>query len=116
MAASAESRPARRQLVSRRGSVQKKRKMEDCRKLVVSNIRSLLISAKGGVAIEELNNDYRELIGGNIPFRQLGYQTLADFLDQSPDMCRITKSLSGYVVHPRITKVSTVLESYLVKT
>ena len=37
-------------------------------------------------------------MGGNIPFRKLGYPCLEDFLDQSPDMCRIAYGPDGIIL------------------
>lgn len=39
------------------------------------------------------------MVGGNIPFRKLGYHTLEDFLDQSPEMCRVSYGNSGIILH-----------------
>jgi len=71
---------------------------EKIRRDQVKLIQALLISAKGGVPLEKLNKDYRETVGKNIPYRSMGYNTLEDFLDQSPDMCKITYSSTGGIV------------------
>jgi len=73
------------------------------RKQAVTLIRSLLISSKGGVPIEKLNRDYREMIGKWIPWRDLGYTSLEEFLDQSPDMCRIAYTPTGIMVRGVVT-------------
>jgi len=73
------------------------------RKQAVTLIRSLLISSKGGVPIEKLNRDYREMIGKYIPWRDLGYTSLEEFLDQSPDMCRIAYTPTGIMVRGVVT-------------
>ena len=39
--------------------------------------------------------DYREMIGKPIPWRDLGYVSLEEFLDQSPDMCRVSYTPTG---------------------
>ena len=44
------------------------------------------------------SEDYRETVGKNIPYRSMGYNTLEDFLDQSPDMCRISYSSTGGIL------------------
>ena len=39
------------------------------------------------------------MIGRPIPYRDLGYPTLEDFLDQSPDMCRVQYTPTGIALH-----------------
>lgn len=43
--------------------------------------------------------DYREIIGTNIPYRDLGHTTLEEFLDHAQDTCRVTNTSQGYVLH-----------------
>jgi len=43
-------------------------------------------------------------VGEYIPFRRLGYTTLEDFLDQSPDLCRITYTNNGIMIHGLATE------------
>ncbi|KAF7386779.1 hypothetical protein HZH66_011231 [Vespula vulgaris] len=52
---------------------------------VIGNLRAALLSSKGGVLIDEVNRDFKTIIGENIPYRRLGYQSLEAFL----------KSISG---------------------
>ncbi|TRY71634.1 hypothetical protein TCAL_05296 [Tigriopus californicus] len=68
-------------------------------KEVKSLIRSLLISSKHGVPLQQIQRDYREIIGTNIPFRDLGHATLEEFLDHAPDTCRVARTAQGYVLH-----------------
>ena len=37
------------------------------------------------------------MIGKPIPWRDLGYVSLEEFLDQSPDMCRVSYTPTGKV-------------------
>ncbi|KAI0979407.1 hypothetical protein GJ496_003777 [Pomphorhynchus laevis] len=53
-----------------------------------SNIRSVLISAKDGLTSSELIQNYKEFIGGQIPFHDYGFRSLHGFLQQIPDVCR----------------------------
>ena len=55
-------------------------------------VRSTLLSNKGSVSIHQLDNDYREIVGENIPYRNLNFNSLQDFLAAVPDVCR----LDGY--------------------
>ena len=53
------------------------------------------------------SEDYRETVGKNIPYRSMGYGTLEDFLDQSPDMCRISyNSTGGIMLHGVATEAT----------
>ncbi|KAF0287050.1 Tudor domain-containing protein 5 [Amphibalanus amphitrite] len=55
---------------------------------VKRDVRSLLISAKSGLAIQDLYRDYQSLVFSPLPFRQLGFQTARAFLQSIPDVCR----------------------------
>lgn len=49
-------------------------------------IRSLLSSRSGNcLTMRQLSNDYKEFVGGEIPFAKLGYSTLTSFLDDMKD-------------------------------
>ena len=52
-------------------------------------LRSVLLSEKGGVAADQLERDYRDLVGETIPTRRLGFPTLEAFLRSLPDTCSI---------------------------
>lgn len=39
------------------------------------------------------------MIGKPIPYRDLGYVSLDEFLDQSPDMCRVSYTQNGIMLH-----------------
>ena len=43
--------------------------------------------------------DYRDMIGKPIPYRDLGYVSLEEFLDQSPDVCRVQYTPNGISLH-----------------
>ena len=52
-------------------------------------LRSVLLSEKGGVAADQLERDYKDLVGETIPTRSLGFPTLEAFLRSLPDTCSI---------------------------
>ncbi|KAG7205807.1 hypothetical protein KM043_007752 [Ampulex compressa] len=54
------------------------------REEIIGYLRACLLSAKGGIKIENLNRDYKLLVGENIPFPALGYPTLDAFLRTIP--------------------------------
>ena len=46
------------------------------------------------------------MVGEPIPWRKMGYQTLEEFLDQSPDLCRVSYTNEGVVVRGIATEAS----------
>ena len=65
--------------------------MADMEKIVVETkktIRSLLISCKEGLSLHHLERDHKEIMGGPIPFKRLGYSSSAAMLAQMQDVCR----------------------------
>lgn len=53
--------------------------MEDLKSIKI-NLRGLVITSSTTMTIEKLNEDYKEMMGNNIPFVKLGFETLEDFL------------------------------------
>lgn len=47
---------------------------------IVKVIRTLLASAKNGLLINEIDDDFKQMEGKAIPFKTLGYKTLEDLL------------------------------------
>ena len=58
--------------------------------LTKKELRSVLQSSAESVTLEQLQNDFRKLLGYDIPYRRMGYNTLSDFLYDIPDVvsCR----------------------------
>jgi len=72
---------------------------------VFSVIRATLMPhAKTGLPVEKLNREYREFTQQNIPYRDMGYPTLEDFLDQNPKLCRIAHKPTGWHVYGAVTQ------------
>lgn len=71
--------------------------MDDAIKL----IKSLLTTTIGGVLVSDLNRDYKEMVGKPIPFREFGFDTLADFL-RSTNQFSGTKTANGIKVTIKI--------------
>ncbi|KAH0618262.1 hypothetical protein JD844_017293 [Phrynosoma platyrhinos] len=61
-------------------------------------VRSLLIPAKEGLTPFQLEQDYRSLIGKQLPFRALGYHTLMELLKDMPDVVKICPVRNGDVL------------------
>lgn len=47
---------------------------------IIKVIRTILTSAKNGLLTQEINDDYEQMEGKQIPFNALGYNTLEDWL------------------------------------
>ena len=72
------------------------------------DLRSLLCSSKDGLSERELRNEYRELMGKEIPYSLLGYIKLYDMMRDFTDVCTIRKHFTGntwiyYPVHDQKT-------------
>ncbi len=52
-------------------------------------LRSVLISVPRGVPARLLLTDFQLLLGHELPFRELGYQTPQDFISSIPDVVRV---------------------------
>jgi len=53
------------------------------------HLRSVLISEKGGVALDRLERDYKELVGQSLPYKALGFNKVAALLESIPDVCSL---------------------------
>ena len=105
------------------------------RKTVVSHLRSILISEKGGVDLERIkgemrerlsfccvppdnlrpfSGDYRGLIGEPIPWRALGHSTLEDFLDYGRDFCRVSYAANGGIILKPVVTADTAHIAHMV--
>nr|XP_044635112.1 tudor domain-containing protein 7-like isoform X1 [Equus asinus]XP_044635113.1 tudor domain-containing protein 7-like isoform X1 [Equus asinus]XP_044635114.1 tudor domain-containing protein 7-like isoform X1 [Equus asinus]XP_044635115.1 tudor domain-containing protein 7-like isoform X1 [Equus asinus]XP_044635116.1 tudor domain-containing protein 7-like isoform X1 [Equus asinus] len=65
--------------------------------LVSKMLRAVLQSHKNGIAMPQLQGEYRSLTGDWIPFKQLGYPTLEAYLRSVPAVVRIETSRSGEI-------------------
>lgn len=61
-------------------------------------IRSLLLSAPLGLTVVELKRDFAEFIGHPLPWKELGYSSAEDFVQDIPDTVKITWSNTGMVL------------------
>ncbi len=65
--------------------------------LVKKMVRAVLQSSKGGVSLSNLQVEYKDLTGELIPYKQLGYVTLAALLHNMPSVVKLDKGQSGEV-------------------
>ncbi|XP_039306153.1 tudor domain-containing protein 7 isoform X3 [Solenopsis invicta] len=64
---------------------------------VIKNLRSCLISCKGGIKLDNLSADYRTVAGEPLPFRQFGYSSVEAFVRNIPDVTLTKKCGELYV-------------------
>ncbi|KAM4722903.1 tudor domain-containing protein 5 [Rhinophrynus dorsalis] len=69
---------------------------------VQKHVRSLLIASKKGLSIQELEQDYRMMIGSHLPVRALGYRSTMELLLDMPNVVQISSQFDGTV---RLTAV-----------
>lgn len=64
---------------------------------VVKNLRSCLISCKGGIRLDRLRDDYRMVAGESLPYKQFGYSSLETFIRNIPEVIVTRKNGELYV-------------------
>jgi hypothetical protein len=65
---------------------------------VKKEIRSLLISQKGGCTMGELQRDYRNFNGRECPYRELGFRSFRDLIEEITDVARFSYENAREVV------------------
>lgn len=61
----------------------------------VKELRSVLISAPRGVALRLLLNDFKVVLGHELPYRQLDFQRVEDFIKSVPHCVRVAPGANG---------------------
>ncbi|XP_020295930.1 tudor domain-containing protein 7 isoform X2 [Pseudomyrmex gracilis] len=64
---------------------------------VIKNLRSCLISCKGGIKLTNLRDDYLTVVGEALPFRQFGYSSVEDFVRNISEVLVTNKNGELYV-------------------
>ncbi|BET02372.1 Tudor domain [Nesidiocoris tenuis] len=85
------------------------------REKVVSNLRALLISSPCAISCAELNGDYKAMIGGDIPFKTLGFLTLESFLTSLNDVLSVEMVNKKMFVKAKLAEDSQHLSSMVGK-
>ncbi|KAJ9593752.1 hypothetical protein L9F63_014725, partial [Diploptera punctata] len=49
-------------------------------------IKSVVVSRKGGIPLSEINDEFKEYVGHDIPFLEMGYRSLAALLMRVPGL------------------------------
>lgn len=64
---------------------------------VKKRIRALLISSKSGCSLKQLYQDYKAVIGEELPYSELGYRSLMGLIRDIPDVVRVKLNGSDQV-------------------
>ncbi|GFW58127.1 uncharacterized protein TNCV_2742722 [Trichonephila clavipes] len=79
----------------------------ELKKSVLIHLKSVVQSCKGGVPLNRLDKDYRAFIGKNIPFKELGYDSLENFIRSIPDVISLKKNAKGVIIALGVSDSST---------
>ncbi|XP_068784871.1 tudor domain-containing protein 7-like isoform X3 [Struthio camelus] len=82
--------------------------------LVAKMLRAVLHSHKNGIALAQLQGEYKSLTGDWIPFRHLGHGTLESYLESIPGVVRIEENKVGEVTCHAVACTETVRIAQLV--
>ncbi|CAH1773704.1 unnamed protein product [Owenia fusiformis] len=81
----------------------KEKKLKD----VKSMLRAVLMSSKEGVVADRLSREYRGICMEPLPFRELGFKSLDEFILAVPDVARLGRSKDGQVAYFSVADAST---------
>ena len=65
---------------------------------VKKTVRALLVSARNGLTPAQLEKDYESMIGTTLPYKKLGYNSLMEFIEDSPDVVSIQRRRGSIVL------------------
>ncbi|XP_016848505.1 tudor domain-containing protein 5 isoform X3 [Anolis carolinensis] len=71
---------------------------EELMKSLKKEVRSLLTPAKEGLTPSCLEQEYRYLVGKQLPFRSLGYHSVMELVKDMPDVVKICPMANGSVL------------------
>lgn len=58
---------------------------------VKRTVRALLLSSKQGCTPKQLLSDYEQIVGESLPYKDLGYHSLMEFVHSIPDVVRVSR-------------------------
>lgn len=61
-------------------------------------VSSILASQKNGLPLQALDDEYRANVGTCIPYQELGYDTLVEFLESGPQVVSLQRAPDGEIV------------------
>lgn len=69
-------------------------------------LKAVIVSHKDGVPCNSLDDDYAKIVGESIPYLQLGFVSLYDFLRRQPDIYVARNEQGDYVYKVEDSKIS----------
>lgn len=82
---------------------------------VPSMLRSVLLSSKHPIPIKKLLQEFQLLIGWPIPFKELGFRSLQDYLQSIPDVVKLSRNSNGETFCEAVSTSPTIHISNLVR-
>ncbi len=62
-------------------------------------VRAILLSSKHGRTTRQLLSDYDQTIGSRLPYQELGYTSLVQFVESMPDVVRVSRNRGNTILH-----------------
>ncbi|XP_034651673.1 uncharacterized protein LOC117890729 isoform X2 [Drosophila subobscura] len=81
--------------------------------VVKKMVHSVLVSSPQVMSLLQLNRDYREMVGADVPYHQLGYKDLEHFLRSLPDIVQVTGTGHTAIVRPVATAESEHIQKFV---
>lgn len=72
--------------------------MEELKKKTRVLLRSVLVSSPRGVSLSHLNKEYRVFSYSNIPFKEMGFDSVESFIKSIPDVASLKRDNDGQLV------------------
>lgn len=72
--------------------------MEELKKKTTVLLRSVLVSSPRGVPLSQLNKEYRVFSYSNIPFKEMGFNSVETFIKSIPDVASLKRNNDGQLV------------------
>lgn len=72
--------------------------MEELKKKTRVLLRSVLVSSPRGVPLSHLNKEYRVFSYSNIPFKEMGFDSVESFIKSIPDVASLKRDNDGQLV------------------